>query len=99
MKSKRYIELSVNETVNNQAMWALERQVPKEPKHMKGKYIHDWFVCGNCGGPKLDITWHYCPNCGQRITDASMGGRKTKEEQDKYHQMNIFDLVAEEVEK
>lgn len=96
--NKHYADLTINEKVNNQVAWALARQVPKEPKRMRGKYIHDWYICGNCGGPKLEITDHYCRNCGQRITDASMGERKTKEEQNKYHQLNIFNLFDDDSE-
>ena len=95
--NKHYIELSVNEKVNNQVAWALSRQVPKEPKLHKGMHITDYYTCGNCGFG-INVVYHYCPNCGQRITDCYLGRRKTKEEQNKYHQLNIFDLFDDDSE-
>lgn len=33
--NKHYVDLTINEKVNNQVAWALARQVPKEPKRMR----------------------------------------------------------------
>ncbi len=86
-------------TVDEQVIWALARQSPMEPKLMKGKHVSDWYICGKCGGPTLQTNWHYCPNCGQRITDCSLGRRMTKKEQNTWHQTNIFDVMADELGK
>ena len=38
-----------------------------KPKYNKGKYIKDWYRCGNCAFSSLHVEYDYCPNCGFRI--------------------------------
>lgn len=80
--------------IKRDVMRALARMSPMEPKFHKGKYgsRYDNYTCANCGSILSSITWHFCPNCGQCITYATMGRRMTQDEQNKYHQQNIFDL-------
>ena len=87
-------------TINERAMWILAKDVPVEPKFYKGKYgsKYDSYACGRCGFTIVTV-YKYCPNCGQRITDNYLGRRKTKQEQIEYHQLNVFDLIAEKIEK
>lgn len=40
---------------------------PVKPKRHKGKYIKDFYTCGNCAFSVSEIGWDYCPNCGYRI--------------------------------
>ena len=84
-------------TLNEKVLYILAKDVPVEPRFNKGKYgsKYDSYSCGRCGFGISEIVYKYCPNCGQRITDAYLGRRKTKKEQTKYHQMNVFDLLAE----
>lgn len=85
-------------TINERAMWILAKDVPLEPKFHPGKYgtKYDSYSCGRCGSG-IQVFYRFCPNCGQRITDNYLGRRKTKKEQLEYHQMNIFDLLAEQL--
>ena len=83
-------------TINERAMWILAKDVPVEPKFYPGKYGHkyDSYACGRCGFGIITV-YKFCPNCGQRITDNYLGRRKTKDEQAKYHQMTVFDIIAD----
>ncbi len=84
-------------TIQRDVARALAKMSPMAPKLYPGKYGHryDRYACAECGAGITEAHWNYCPNCGQRISDASLGRRKTDEEQAKYHQMNIFDLFKE----
>lgn len=44
-----------------------DKSDPVKPKFFKGKYVRDWYVCGNCGGRKVDVNDNFCPNCGFAI--------------------------------
>lgn len=35
-----------------------------KPKCHKGKRIHDYYTCGNCGFTISEINFNFCPNCG-----------------------------------
>lgn len=88
---------STRDTLNAKVLYILAKDVPCEPKFYPGRYGHkyDSYTCGRCGAGISEAYWKYCPNCGQRINDAYLGRRKTKEEQRKYHQINVFDLLSE----
>lgn len=39
-----------------------------KPKYYKARRsIYSYWMCGNCGGRKVDVTDNYCPNCGYYI--------------------------------
>lgn len=63
---------------------ALVRNYPLEPKFDKGKNgkKYDRYLCGNCGCGVSEAVYKYCPICGQKITDAYLGRRKTQAEQE-----------------
>ena len=63
---------------------ALVRNYPLEPKFDKGKNgkKYDRYSCGNCGYGVSEAGYKYCPSCGQKITDAYLGRRKTQAEQE-----------------
>lgn len=92
-------EITEDELIQKQVMYALARMSPMEPILHKGKYGHkyDNYACANCGAPVNEITYHFCPNCGQKLTNAYLGRRETEEEHKKHAQMSIFDLFREEV--
>lgn len=43
------------------------KDVGVKPKFHKGKSIHDWWTCGNCGHIVSEIGYNYCPECGYAI--------------------------------
>ena len=65
---------------------ALVAQYPAEPNFQKG--IHgkkfNRYSCQNCGFGVSEASYNYCPSCGQALTEAYCGGRKTQEEEEKY---------------
>ena len=65
---------------------ALVAQYPLEPEYDKGRNgkKYDRYFCGNCGFGVTESFYNYCPNCGQRLTDAYAGGRKTQADQETY---------------
>lgn len=66
--------------------WGLVRNYPLEPTFHKGRSgkKYDHYTCGNCGFGVTEAFIKYCENCGQRLTDAYAGRRKTQEEQEQY---------------
>ena len=46
------------------AIQALEKQIPKQPKEVKGQYDTYKPVCPVCGN---DFLGEYCDECGQKI--------------------------------
>ena len=65
---------------------ALVAQYPAEPGFQKG--IHgkkfNRYSCQNCGFGVSEAFYNFCPSCGQALTEAYCGGRKTQEEEEKY---------------
>lgn len=65
---------------------ALVARYPAEPNFQKG--IHgkkfNRYSCQNCGFGVSETSYNYCPSCGQALTEAYCGGRKTQEEEEKY---------------
>jgi len=53
--------------VLNRMRYEKDKSDPVKPKFFKGKYVRDWYVCGNCGGRKVDVNDNFCPNCGFAI--------------------------------
>ena len=92
-------EITEKYLIQKQVIYALARMSPMAPILHSGKYGHkyDNYTCANCGASVNEIVYHFCPNCGQRLTDASLGKRQTEEERKKYAQMRIFDLFREEI--
>lgn len=62
------------------------KETPLTPKLNKGRHGHryDSYTCRRCGAGIREAVENYCWNCGQKITDAYLGRRKTKEEQKEY---------------
>ena len=44
-----------------------DKSDPVKPKFYKGRYVANWYMCGNCGGRRVDVNDNYCPNCGFAI--------------------------------
>ena len=53
--------------VLNRMRYEKDKSDPVKPKFFKGKYVRDWYVCGNCGGRKVDVNDNFCPGCGCAI--------------------------------
>ncbi len=69
MRSKR-IDYRVSNIVINEAISALEKQIPKKPKLMKKPLINSkyWFYCPNCNASRhTDIKVNHCSYCGQAL--------------------------------
>lgn len=62
---------------------SVARDTPLAPKLNKGirGSRYDSYTCGRCGAGIREAVEKYCWSCGQRVTDAYLGRRKTKEEQ------------------
>ena len=67
----------------NTVRYVLAREIPVAPKLHDGKTWKYSFSCGRCGSV-IRTGEVFCGRCGQRCTDDYLGGRKTKEEQQKY---------------
>lgn len=53
--------------VVNRMMYEFEKDMGATAKKHKGKYVADFYTCGNCGASVSEPHWKYCPNCGYRI--------------------------------
>lgn len=53
--------------VVNRMMYEFEKDMGATAKKHKGKYMADFYTCGNCGASVNEPHWKYCPNCGYRI--------------------------------
>ena len=51
----------------NRLKYVRDKDVGVKPKFHKGKYINDWYTCGNCGYGIGNNLPNYCENCGYRI--------------------------------
>ena len=75
--------LPTHEKALNAFRYVVARDIPVEPKFYPGRVSrkYDSYTCGNCGFGLKEAYEKYCCNCGQRVTDAYLGRRKTREEQ------------------
>lgn len=51
----------------NRIRYRFNQCKPVKPKRHKGKYIKDFWTCGNCAFTVPEVGWNYCPNCGFQI--------------------------------
>lgn len=49
-----------------QRVYAIRQMEGTKLKRHKGKYIDDYFTCGNCG-TTADVIYDYCFRCGFRL--------------------------------
>ena len=71
------------EQVINRLRYAIDRDTPLAPKLHPGKYGHkyDSYTCTRCGAVVDNLAHKWCWNCGQALSDAYLGRKKTTEEQ------------------
>lgn len=64
------LQNNIRDRVINRLEYERDKQIPVKPKRHPGKYINDFYTCGNCGGSlELPIS-NYCRNCGFAIDKA-----------------------------
>jgi predicted RNA-binding Zn-ribbon protein involved in translation (DUF1610 family) len=65
--------LDVDQWACEIAVWAMEKQIPKEliaegDGYADGEMVYDSFYCPSCDHcMEEDEVEDYCPNCGQKI--------------------------------
>ena len=67
----------------NTVRYAVARIIPVAPRFTKGRNgpTYDAYYCQRCGSQVNPVGGRYCWNCGQRLSDAYLGRRKTSQEQ------------------
>lgn len=67
----------------NTVRYAVARNIPVAPRFSKGRNgpTYDAYYCQRCGSQVHPVGSRYCWNCGQRLSDAYLGRRKTSQEQ------------------
>ena len=67
----------------NTVRYAVARNIPVAPRFSKGRNgpTYDAYYCQRCGSQVNHVGGRYCWNCGQRLSDAYLGRRKTSQEQ------------------
>ena len=60
------VDPELYECALNRIRYRFDQTVPVKPKRHKGKYISDYYTCGNCGSG-VTINDNYCWNCGFAI--------------------------------
>ena len=70
----------------NTVRYAVARIIPVAPRFTKGRNgpTYDAYYCQRCGSQVNPVGGRYCWNCGQRLSDAYLGRRKTSREQREY---------------
>lgn len=58
----------IHEQTINLLKYISNRQNGAKPKYYKGsRKEYSYWICGHCGGRKVDVTDKFCPNCGYVI--------------------------------
>lgn len=67
----------------NTVRYAVARNIPVAPRYSKGRNgpTYDAYYCQRCGSQVHPVGSEYCWNCGQQLSDAYLGRRKTSQEQ------------------
>lgn len=60
-------DVDIQERVVNRMIYQFKKEQGIVAKPHKGKYINDFYTCGNCGHKISEPYWKYCPNCGYAI--------------------------------
>ena len=61
------VDVEMYERTLNRIRYRFAQCEPVRPKWHKGKYVKDFFTCGNCAFTIPEVGWKYCPNCGYSI--------------------------------
>lgn len=67
LESTIQISADEYERALNRIRFRFDQCKPVKPKRHKGKYVKDFYTCGNCAHSVPEIGWNYCPNCGCAI--------------------------------
>lgn len=67
----------------NTVRYAVARNIPIAPRFEKGRNgpAYDRYTCLRCGSRASPVGSRYCGNCGQKLSDAYLGRRRTAQEQ------------------